>query len=448
MKIWLLNISFIVCKISVLGQVPDTVLSPEVGKLMPELTIRNIRYYPQREVNIRDFKGKWLLLDFWNIRCGACIASFPHINEISKVLADSVQVMLVGIQDEGKQIEPMYKKFRERLHLLMPCAFDSLLANRLDIYVAPHYILIDDKGVVRCVTSAINADDVRNFLAGNPPVLPGTYRRMHDTSETKEKHYDCYSEKPFLINGNLSSDTDFLFRSVLSIWDRNRHGMSVPSGIEDGTKNGMFQVAGAPLEWLYNYANFGRNNWGFHDPPYGKDYAHPVLEISDSSKFKYSFKYSRNMYSYSLIMPPGLCTDESMRNAIERDLETYFGYTSRIERRNCPCLKLVVQKGEKEKLVTKGKAPYYKQLVYRGGFIAANFPIKKLVDWIRYNQQDSVILDETGIIGNIDIHLDCIPSDLGDLKKALHDSGLDLISSETPMRVVVIRDREKSIPMK
>jgi len=448
MKKLVLFLGFLVLIECLFGQTPDILSYPEVGKPMPDITIRNISYYPKKEASLKDFKGKWLLLDFWNIHCGACVASFPHVNVIQQKLADKIQIMLIGIQDEGGQIAPFYKKIKERQHLIMPCAFDSVLANRLDIYVAPHSILIDDKGIVQCITSSFSVLDIQGFLDGKAPILPKSYRRMHEDIYVKDEHYDFDSEQPFLVKGNGGEDTGFLFRSILSLWDHNLHRQYISEMGQD-IRSGRFQVLGVPLEWLFNYAYFGRSDWGFIDTAfYGKYYVHPILEISDSSKFKYSFKYSRNIYSYSLIMPPEKCTIQSIKKALQRDLETYFGFQSRIEIRNCPCWKLVANKGAKEKLMTKGGAAYYKQLVFHASFVARNYPFKKLVDWIKSNQQDEIILDETDILGNVDISMDCIPTDMEDLKKSLHVNGLDLILSERPMYALVIRDEKEQITMK
>jgi len=411
---------------------------PEVGKVMPDLTISNINYYPKKTAEISDFRGKWLLLDFWNIHCGACLVGFPVTNEIQRKLGNSVQVMLVGVADEEGKIAPMYAKFRDRFHLIMPCAFDSVLANRLDIYTAPHSILIDDKGVVQCVTTSLNLEDVRGFISGKPPDLPGSYRRMHEdnTIDMKLDH---------LHNGN---DSDFLYCSVLSKWDRNKYQQILPVSIGEAGCMGRFEVLGAPLEWLYNYAYFGRGSWSLFDSGfYGRNYTHPVLEIKDSSKFKYSFKYGKNLFSYSLTMSVNSWTGESMMQTLQRELEVCLGFKSEVEVRNCPYWRLVADKGAKERLTTKMLSPYFRPIVFNGGFTAGDYPMRNFLHWIKCYQQDKVIIDETGISGNIDISIDCIPSDFEDLKRGLRSAGLDLVPSEMPMKVVVIRDkRETSLP--
>jgi len=429
---------------SLFGQAQDTLDYPEVGKPMPEFTVRNIKYYSKNKATLKDFRGKWLLLDFWNKYCGACIESFPYMNEIQKNLGNKVQVMLVGIQDKEEQIEPMYAKFKERKNLIIPCAFDSTLANRFDIFVAPHSILIDEKGIVRCITSSVSMADIKGFLADNVPILPKTYRRMHDGDHTVDGHYSFDFMKPFLIRGNGGNDTDFLFRTVLSSWNHDTHSQFIPSSIRQNMAEGKFQVLGAPLECLFNYAYFGYGTWGVFDTAlYGKYYIHPILKIRDTLKFKYSFKYSRNIYSYSLLMPFSMCTEESMKTALQRDLATYFGFESCIKIRKCPYWKLVASKRARLKLKTKGGEPYIKEPILHTSLLVGNQPITELVQWLRINQQDKIIIDETGIRENIDISMDCIPSDLSDLKRALNNNGLDLVMAKKNMQVVEIKDKKR-----
>ena len=134
-------ISFMIFGISLLfGQTSNTVVYPEVGKPCPDFMLRNITCYPKQQATLKDFFGKWLVLDFWNKGCGACVASFPKTSALQKEFNEKVQFMLVGIEDKENKIQPMYAKYREKENLIMPCAFDSLLANRFDVFSAPFIV--------------------------------------------------------------------------------------------------------------------------------------------------------------------------------------------------------------------------------------------------------------------------------------------------------------------
>jgi hypothetical protein len=68
-------------------------------------------------------------------------------------------------------------------------------------------------------------------------------------------------------------------------------------------------------------------------------------------------------------------------------------------------------------------------------------PVSALINNIwGFNQDERTFLDETGIQGNIDLEMDCIWTDLNDVKKELRKNGLDLVKGEKKLKVLVIRD--------
>jgi len=431
--------AIIVLITQVKGQALDTLSYPEVGKPMPDLMIRNIAYYPKKQAAIGDFRGKWLLLDFWDIHCGACIRSFPRMNRIQQKFGKQLQVMMVGVQDPENKTKPLFDKYREGEHLTFPCAFDSTLAQRLDLYYMPHAIVIDDKGIVRSIVLSIDTGQIREFLDGKSPVLEQTYRRMKDYDTIVDRRIPFNKNKPFLVSGNGNNDTTFLFRSLLSEWNRNIQ-FELP-GLNEAVGTGCFQVLGATADWLYNYAYLGASTCEPRDTVlYGKYFDRPVLEIKDSALFKYSRRYC-----YSLIRPSAGNSTKIMQEAMQRDLMNYFGFHACIEIRKFPYWRLIAQPEAKDKLRTKGKGAYAKELSPSIGWIMSNHSMGGLMDCIRRNNPGrdrltNIYLDETGINSNIDITLDCIMNDLDDLRKALKTNGLDLVKGEKEMQVVVIRD--------
>src|SRR5688572_9535860 len=68
---------------------------PEVGDANLEFALTNIRYFSKKEASLADFKGKWLIVDFWTRWCPACIASFPKVDELKKKFEGKVQFILV-----------------------------------------------------------------------------------------------------------------------------------------------------------------------------------------------------------------------------------------------------------------------------------------------------------------------------------------------------------------
>lgn len=419
---------------------------PEEGRECPDFTLQNIKYYSLKQARLADFKGKWLVLDFWSKGCGSCVESFPKTNAMQKEFADKVQFMLVGYQDREGKIEPMYDRFHEREHLVLPCGFDSAFANQWCIWNCPHIVIVDPSGIVQGITNEIKREEIATFLQGGHPILNLTYhsqcRDFDDPRDSRTIPFD--DKKPFLVNDNGGYDSDFLFRSLLSKWDKNTQRQYAPSLIDwrPGFPAGTFQVIGVPLEQLYHYAYFGRYSWGCDDTIwYGKYDPHVLVEAGDSAVFHFSYDTpTKNLFNYSLVMPSAGANKARMQQIMQRDLKNYFGYEVSIETRTFPCWKLVATEEGRRKLRTAGgETNQTIEIIPRAEYRFLNAPVRRLITAL--GGFGDVILDETGIDGNIDITIENVTKD--DLLNSLHRNGLSLEPTEKQMRVLVIRDAKE-----
>ncbi|MES2276002.1 MAG: TlpA disulfide reductase family protein [Bacteroidota bacterium] len=401
---------------------------PEVGKSCPSFILHNIKYYHRSEAKNSDFMKKWLVLDFWNKNCGACVLSFPKVSALQNQFVDKVQFIMVGIQDKENQIQPMFERFRKRENLLMPCAFDSTLAKRWDIYTAPYIIIIDPEGIVKAITGSIHANDIESFLSNKVPPL-GKVFRVHENINDTTISFDPL--KPFMIGGNGAPDTPFIFRSLISKFSENQH-----FHIEDSictSKPGMFQVTGQTLSTLLNYAWYGK-------PKPGIGYAtYPILNVADSSLFVRSPNGIQKLFCYSLILSPNKPTSKLMQSIMQSDFQLYFGYKITLEERQFPCFKMVATQKARQRLKTKGGVSSFKVVIPKIESRLTNWPMNDFIERISYGLRREII-DSTGITENIDIHINCIITDLEDVKRELHSKGLNLEATTTLKKVLVIRD--------
>jgi thiol-disulfide isomerase/thioredoxin len=427
----------------------DSVIYPEIGKPCPDFVLRNIKYYSKKQATLKDFRGKWLLLDFWSRRCASCVDGFPRVNEIQKTLGDKVQVMMIGYQDPEGQISMIYARYRAKEKLTMPCVFDSVLVKRFDYFNMPRAILIDDKGIVRCLTTTVHLEEMKAFLAGETPDLPRAYR-MNEDPPVAENHMIPFDyNKLFAINSNGAVDTEFLFRSMLTAYKPGITRAVDNTSIETGLtgRKGSFCVLGVDLRELYFYAFLGIAQLpNSYSGDYGK-YGNLVLEVRDSSFFKVDNKTGKNLFCYSVDLPPAQANAERLKKVMQRDLENYFGFVVSIETRDCPCWKLVATKIAKERIQSKGGSSSSEGLgvlFYK----VRNKPFKDIVHVVQnlLRQNERIVFDETGITGNVDMALDCkdgLLTDFNDMKKALQANGLDLVPAEKEMKVLVVRDGAK-----
>jgi len=412
---------------------------PTVGRKMPEIEINHIKYFNKSSVNSNDFKGKWVVFDFWNRTCGTCVARFPKVNSLNEKYGDRMQFLLVGLQDDINLIQPMFDKFKARLKLTIPCAFDSAIFKRLDIGPCPHIVIVDPNGIVRGVTSNINEDNVKDLLAGRSTNLETTYFRSSEVGVNKKIDL----AKPLLVNGNGGTDSGFLYRSLIFPWDPS-FSYHLDFDLKWVVKQNLFQLTGITLNRLYNYGFIGKYGLSPNDPEYYEFRRDPIIEMKDSIKFQKDPDPAtgRGFYCFSLSFKKGEMSVERLKSLIKSNVDNFFGLESSIEKRQSRYWSLIcTSDSSRERLKARNSDSSYIRGLPHASFTAKNIPVLKLIYKIYSGAYPEYpIFNDTGINGNIDLTMDCILTSLEDVKRALRENGLDLVLKEREMKAIVIRD--------
>jgi thiol-disulfide isomerase/thioredoxin len=426
---------------------------PEVGKPMPDFTLTDVTHYKLKNATVSDFKGKWLFLDFWFKNCGACIASFPKMNEFQKKFADRAQFMLVAKVSEKpgswiprKSTEAVYETLRKTKNLELPCAYDTVFAAKWGIFAMPYVIVVNPEGVVKAITSSVGmtAEKIETLLNGGNPTL----KKMD--VEKHEFFAGIDNKNP------KSTDTLVMVQSILlkSKSDENfssppiDHQLNNPAFIRKG-----YKVAVMAEKSLYMTAYFGTSNWlgQFTHPLYNIAYPYPIIETKDTNSFKEDNITKDGFYNYSLDVPSQKANKLDMMKIMQRDLENNFDHKVSIETRKMPIIKLIALPGALNKLKSKSKTysmnwPDGNSLL---GFDATrlkmSFFLFQVMIPIVGQFKNIPFFDETGIQDRIDISYK--PNDVSnieDVRKELQRHGLDLVKGEKEFKVLVIRDKNKS----
>jgi len=140
------------------------------GDVKKEKTIENDPETPAlfvdlegENINLDDFKGKRLLVNFWATWCTPCLQEMPSLVEAQEILKDENYVFLFPTSDDIEKIKVFNKSKNYPLQFLH---FTSTL-DKLNIYALPATLIYNTKGkMVKRIDGATewDSDEIINLL--------------------------------------------------------------------------------------------------------------------------------------------------------------------------------------------------------------------------------------------------------------------------------------------
>jgi len=116
--------------------------NPILNEEFPKIKLPNLKNKDQ----IVDLeKGKFILLDFWEVWCGPCIQSFPKVEELNKKYKDNLQIVGIVTESEESAVKLVEKKGVTFLNLFG----DKEIHRDYKVNSYPRYFLIDKNGIVQ-----------------------------------------------------------------------------------------------------------------------------------------------------------------------------------------------------------------------------------------------------------------------------------------------------------
>lgn len=120
------------------------------GTPMPEFVAKTV---DGKEYNIKDFRGDYVLIDFWFTGCVPCRAEMPYFDELAgKFDGRGVKFISLSV-DAGPELYAEWERMmREKPHapgvlsVNLPDGFNSPLLKQLGIHGVPRIMLLDREG--------------------------------------------------------------------------------------------------------------------------------------------------------------------------------------------------------------------------------------------------------------------------------------------------------------
>ena len=429
------------------------------GNHVPDVSFKLQKNKDVRQMTLRHFKGKLVLIDFWGVYCTNCINSLPHLLELQKQFQNKIQILLVT-SDSDLEIGKLRKKLKQNplyadhliaLDELSVIHSDSVFCRLFPYEAQPTHVWIDEQQIFLRMTNGssttetvidmylkgehVSFDDEQKLIGFdkfNPLSWIGKVNEIKDAVQ----YYSFIVKGPV---GQVSSgipldytptsvnvEKDSLTKSVIGLSCLNNPIISL---YKIAYQNEMPQFLSIPLNRIII------------------DSDNPVRFFynKDSSFEKWA---KSNTFSYALKIPVEQAAD--FYKVMQQDLDRHFKLESRVEKKKMKCLVLKKVDSLKYFLPEMEQAGYLNESTMSGIMLAfRNVRIGELVNYIKNNisAKDKTIpfFNETNYTGSINMLFQIEKSSSSNgivfLQQELTKYGLSLNYEFRDIEILVIKDK-------
>ncbi|MDD2758803.1 MAG: TlpA disulfide reductase family protein [Methylomonas sp.] len=140
----------------------------EVGKTAPACKLQAID--KPLQVDLQQFRGKVLYLDFWASWCPPCAESFPFMNRLRGELKESdFDIVTINMDQASEEAKDFLAKYPADFAVVAD--INEQCAKAFDVKAMPSSYLIDRNGVVRHVHLGFHAGDEQQIKAAVTQLL-------------------------------------------------------------------------------------------------------------------------------------------------------------------------------------------------------------------------------------------------------------------------------------
>lgn len=167
--------------------------------LAPEL-VGITQWINSEPLNLKELKGRVVLIDFWTYSCINCIRTFPYLKEWYQKYKDK-GFLIIGVHTPEFEFEKKssnVKKAAQRFDLTYPIAMDNHYATWLAYHNAywPAHYLIDQEGILREIHYGegdyLKTENAIRSLLNEVPLNP----TMEDQEEANKKVLVSFAMTP------------------------------------------------------------------------------------------------------------------------------------------------------------------------------------------------------------------------------------------------------------
>ncbi|SDE66387.1 Redoxin [Mucilaginibacter pineti] len=400
----------------------------KIGDKLPYLVFKDVIRYKNGRLDLKDFKGKPLIIDFWFTYCGVCVAEMPHLDSMRARYSDKLNVLLTTFEPKN-EIESFFVKTHKVKNVTLPSlTSDTILTKIFPHTTAPHQVWIDRNGIVKAITDGeqITEENIQRLISGAELNLP-----LKD--DTRQIEIDKLGYQPMVfIDNKFNAGKSTEFYSFLGGYMEGLGAViGSPGIVKQGGFSGclMMSMSNGNLSALYDRIN-------------SKQFYPNQIQCDESILAKLTGDWSnkKDIFCYELISRDTNIVNFKRRMLL--DIDNSFNLTSLITKKMVKCY-VIKSTNNGESLISKGSD--------RDSFMEGNVRHFVNIPWWAifenfisgsFNPKYEVI-DETKLLRNTKVDLNILANwnDLAEVNEQLLKYNVKIVVEERLKNFLTINKR-------
>lgn len=98
-------------------------------------------------VNLEDFRGQLVMVQFWATYCTPCRVEMPSMNRLQKIMGEDFKILAVDMGEEASEVQQFVDEVKPEFTILMDEDGEALAAWK--VFAAPATFIVDPGGKIR-----------------------------------------------------------------------------------------------------------------------------------------------------------------------------------------------------------------------------------------------------------------------------------------------------------
>jgi uncharacterized protein (TIGR03435 family) len=371
----------------------------KISDNVPDYQFDKVLNYSKSTINLREAKGKILIIEFWGTWCGPCIPYLEHLNELQQKFKDDI--MVVGISDDT---EERLNKFLLKRPVTIPLVSDPMnrSAKYFQVKAYPQTFIANRNGEIIAIThpSEITELLIKDLISGKKVELKTRISEANediDYFNTDQKTIFSFAIKPMIdsVGGNISKRGNGIFQ--------NRR-YSLINGTTDQFIKEIFQRTNSR-----------------------------TLILTDKKQFEFK---PENRFCFDIIVPEENKAD--FYKIAQEEVKRRFKYKIYTEEKMVDVF--VLKKIEGDEILKLSQLEFNEsfQLGKRFRYSMQGGKMANFTSFFE-NTFNIPVIDETGLKDKYDLTVDWANKE--ERTKELQNIGLTLEKTQRPVEMLVIADK-------